>query len=218
MKNIIVFVLLACASLSIFSKDVYVWDYSFYEEVEYTNFREYNIFYQELIASTPDIPLLNAALFFITNEERQKRNLEILSYDYKLEIAAYNHSKQMVVNDFFSHENEKVSERKTPEKRGNLAGISNPKIAENIAYNYIMPGDTYISAAEKIMEIWMNSRSHRNNILSRQALQLGCGVFIKNEDVIFATQKFQWFIETIEAEASDLLPAVKKGRKELIIE
>ncbi len=213
-KSISVFILLCFWGLKSISQDV--WDYSFYDSVNHNNFRNFTIFKQKINPSQPDYALINAALFFLTNEIRTKNDIKPLDYHAALEIAAYNHSKEMVEKKFFSHTNSKTKKRRNTGDRARLAGINNPFIAENIAYNFISNGDTYLDIAEKLITQWMNSKGHRENILSENGLQLGCGVFIRNE-YVYATQNFQWYYTIIEKQAEDKLPNTLKGSKNLQI-
>ncbi|MBS4014319.1 MAG: CAP domain-containing protein [Bacteroidetes bacterium] len=191
-----------------------VWDYKFYDSINHTDFREYSIFYQKVNFSKPDYALINSALFYLTNEIRIENDRKPLDYHKALEISSYHHSKEMVEKKFFSHINSKTKKRRNTGDRARLAGINNPFIAENIAYNYISNGETYLDLAEKIMNQWMNSPGHRANILSENALQLGCGAFFKDQ-YIYATQNFQWYCNIFEKDAEDKLPDILKGNQTL---
>lgn len=218
------------------------WKYSDYSTTDYTNFRDNPLFQQKIDPDNIDYPLADAAIFFMTNEIRARHGLSPLEYSQELEIAAWNHSRLMVEKNFFSHINSIDSTRSDPSARGKLAGITNPSIAENIAegfgINYragvsIYPMDvekgefsytangpliekhTYISLAESLLDQWMNSSGHRSNILSKSALELGCGVYFYHDRNFYnifkcrAAQNFQWFNKTIPAERRDQLPPLK---------
>ena len=103
----------------------------------------------------------------------------------------------------FKHKTKK-KKRKEPEDRAKIAGVTNPFIAENIAKTPVNSQETYLSLSNKIVTQWMNSPGHKSNILSKEALELGVGVFIIKENevnYIYATQNFQWFY-FIESTAS----------------
>lgn len=218
------------------------WDYSDYTATDYKNFRSNPLFQQKIDPDNIDYPLANAAIFFMTNEIRVKNGLAPLVFSQELEIAAWHHSKLMVEKNFFSHTNSLISERRDPSSRGKLAGITNPSIAENIAegfgINYragspiyprnvekgefsysangpLLESHTYLSLAESLLTQWMNSSGHRSNILSKSALQLGCGVYFYRDRSFYnifkcrGTQNFQWFKPVIAGSRSDNLPAVK---------
>ncbi|MBQ5563228.1 MAG: hypothetical protein IIT39_07570, partial [Clostridia bacterium] len=44
---------------------------------------------------------------------------------------------------------------------------------ENIAYNYS-------SAAKDVMNMWMNSKGHKDNILSSKYKNIGVGLYVKD--------------------------------------
>ena len=213
------------------------WQYSSYKKYTYRNFRNNNLFQQRINYKNIDYPLLHAAIFYVTNEKRIKHGLKALKFTLPLEIAAYNHSKRMVLKRFFSHNDPNSSKRRKPANRARLAGIKNPKIAENIttscAIRYkagrsaykrsgrgnlsytpkgrIIPWHTYLSFGENIVRQWMNSPGHRRNILSKKALQHGCGVYFfwrRNFPMFKGTQNFQWFNKVKKGYAVDKGPKI----------
>lgn len=181
------------------------WQYHFYVDIDYSNFRQKSIFKQEIGYSDFDAALLNAAIFFATNEQRVKHGKSPVPYCSALEICAYNHSLKMAKTGFFSHENTKDESRRTTSHRGKLAGIKNPSLAENIAYTSYRSSQSYLNLADDIMDIWMNSSGHKSNILSDNDLQMGCGAYLKSS-TCYATQCFQWFRKVELTTAQDELP------------
>jgi uncharacterized protein YkwD len=198
MKRIYLLFVIVLLPQLVFSK----WLRTGYNELTIKNFRSYSAFNQRIDEKNVDYPLLNAAVFYATNEIRIKHGRKFLEYAPELEKAAWLHSKDMVEKNFFSHKNPYDSKKRTPEQRGRLAGIKNPKIAENIASGFgidyragrpvykrgpgkfsytpsgrILPNHTYLSLADALVKQWMNSPGHRRNILSRNGQQLGCGVY-----------------------------------------
>ncbi len=196
----------------------------YYSDLTLKNFRKEKLFHEQLDFDSIDYIRLHAAIFFVTNEERARNKLSFLEYAPELERAAQMHSRDMYENSFFSHYNTYDSNKKTPNDRAALAGILNPYTAENIAtshglryksgdkvfvrgngqFSYRMDGElipphTYLSLAETIVESWMNSKGHRKNILSGDALQLGCGTYFyrdkgfNNMPTFNATQNFQLY-------------------------
>lgn len=165
------------------------------------------LFHQEFSKANPDYLLLDAAVFYLTNEQRSILGIPILPYHKLLEVAAYNHSMKMATTNFFSHENPVDASRASTEDRGHLAGVVNPKFAENIAYSYVSGGNTYLQVAAELVDLWMTSPGHRSNILSRNGKQMGAGTYYLNER-IYGTQVFQWFSFLIERPAggTDELP------------
>ncbi len=199
----------------------------YYRNVTHENYRKVKAFNDTIELSNLDPVRLNAVLYFATNEVRAKHNLAVLAYSPELEEAAGMHSCDMVVHHFFSHNNPVDRSRETPNDRAQKAGIINPFIAENIAEEFVLqyksgsnvyemgkgnfsyqpegrliPRRTYLSLAESLIERWMNSPVHRKNILSPDALQVGCGTCFFNDPefndmpTLMATQNFQWFEKT----------------------
>jgi uncharacterized protein YkwD len=58
---------------------------------------------------------------------------------------------------------------------------------------------TYLSLGETLIRRWMNSKEHKKNILSAEAVQLGCGISFYTDagfnDMLSckAVQDFQWY-------------------------
>ena len=213
------------------------WNELFYKEYNSKNFKNFSAFNETIDLKNIDYPLLHAAIYYTTNLQRSKRNIKHLKWNLNLEIAAYNHSKNMVVRNFFDH-----LSNKEVQKRGKSAGILNPYLSENIAkefaLNYnghpfytheknsslngefrfsynnneqdLIPTHTYLSFAFRIVEMWMNSTSHRKNILDKKAIELGVGVYFKVDEygfpLFYATQNFQRYNLSEIGESKSPLP------------
>lgn len=156
------------------------WQTIDYQRLNHKNYQQEPSFNERIDLKKPDYRRLNALLFFMVNEQRSRLGLSILAHHETLEIAAFRHSESMIVKNFFSHKNPKEADRRTSEHRARLAGVANPYIAENIAYFSNSNTQTYKSVAMKLMGQWMASPGHKANILSKEGLQLGCGVFHKD--------------------------------------
>ena len=197
-----------------------------YYSLTVDNFRDFAPFNETIDVNNPDIKRINAAIFYVTNETRVKRKLSYLDYNKKLEIMATNYSAEMAKYNFFSHTHPKSRKLKTPKDRALASGIENPYIAENIIEGYLLqyknnteviadtPGEfrdvktktkllphTYLSLADDLVDRWMHSKGHKANILSKDALQLGCGVAVYTDKkfnfmpCLKATQNFQLYEE-----------------------
>ncbi|MBN2348833.1 MAG: CAP domain-containing protein [Bacteroidales bacterium] len=200
------------------------WEKNFYSSVNSKNFHQFKIFNDTIDFNNIDFPRLQAAIFYLTNEERIKNKLPELNYSDLLEKTALMHSEDMVKYEFFGHENTIDKNKKDQNMRARITGIQNPYVAENIAETFgiqykantrvftpaigqfsysqdgnLIPPHTYLSLAEVFLNMWMNSPEHKKNILSRNAIQLGCGIaFYYNEKfnsipTFIATQNFQWY-------------------------
>jgi len=195
-----------------------------YYDYTLENFRNAEPFLESIDLLNPDYPRLNAVIFYLTNEVRKKKKLNILQYEKRLEESASIHCNSMIEYSFFDHINPKSKELRSPNDRAKFAGIANPYLAENIIETFVLQysagkpvftGEkgifryhqeddaikphTYLSLGEALLEGWMNSSQHKENILSQQAVQLGCGTaFYLNENfndmpTVIATQNFQLF-------------------------
>ena len=215
------------------------WNYSAYQNTTHKNFRQNILFSQPIELDRIDYPRLHATIFFVTNETRVKNRRQALAFAVELERAAYLHSKYMVEQNFFSHENPFSNRRKTTEQRAKLAGIKNPLIAENIATHFgikykagtpvyrvdaekgtfsyepgglLIPNHTYLSFAEAIVAQWMDSPPHRANLLSKDAVQLGCGAYFYRDKRFYnmptfkVTQNFQLYRRIVSGKATDQWP------------
>lgn len=196
----------------------------YYTGLNVNNFRKDKSLNESMDFNNLDFERIHAAVFWVTNEQRYKNKLKVLGYSPQLEKIATMHSKDMYEKNFFSHENKKDKKKLTPNNRAALVGVINPFIAENIAeafglqykpetnvyilasgqFSYKSGGDpipphTYLTFADALVKSWMNSPGHKKNILSENAVQLGCGVFFYrdkefNQMPSFkATQNFQWY-------------------------
>jgi uncharacterized protein YkwD len=121
-----------------------------------------------------DHALLNAALFFATNAERATHKLPLFQPSRALTVSAFGHSRDMTLQDFFSHQNPKDATKRTPWQRMEAEGVIGGQRAENIAMRTVK-GMTYLACADAIVKMWMNSPGHRANILNRKFIFLGCG-------------------------------------------
>jgi uncharacterized protein YkwD len=192
-----------------------------YAQLNHTDFRDYKPFHQTIEPKTFDASILNACIFFATNEVRVKHKLPPLKYHLALEASSTIHSKDMAELDFFNHSNKKIKNHREPEDRAREAGITNPHIAENIIEGFVLnyqsgkeviadsPGKfidaktkepldtlTYLELTDNLIEMWMNSEGHRANILSSKAIELGCGTalyYMKNFNDMPAVKATQNF-------------------------
>jgi uncharacterized protein YkwD len=109
--------------------------------------------------------VLPAVVAALTNEQRVADNLSELNIDPKLEAAAQAKAEDMAKKSYFAH----VSPDGTQPwywiiKEGYLYTYA----GENLAVNF--------EDSDKVVEAWMNSPSHRFNILKRQYEDIGIGM------------------------------------------
>ncbi len=122
-------------------------------------------------------------VFQLVNDARLRNGLPALTWDQELCQLARTHSQSMARGTFFSHEN---PEGQGPKERAVQAGIRPfRRIAENIAYNWGVE-----DPATFVIERWMNSPGHRENILGKQYKDSAIGVFVKPNGAVYITQEF----------------------------
>jgi uncharacterized protein YkwD len=137
-----------------------------------------------------DISTIEQRIFAYTNQERQQQGLPALQWDEALASIARDHSQDMATNNFFSHTNLRGQD---PTERASAAGYAIRRdlggnrysvgIGENIGK---MPtgnviGQGYVnndpeSIARAMVQAWMESPGHRQNILNTQYVRIGVGV------------------------------------------
>src|SRR5699024_5275649 len=109
---------------------------------------------------------LRLQIYDLTNVLRARHKLKNLSFDEDVAFVAYNHSKDMFTNNYFSH------------YRQDGTGLGD-RLAENNIY--------YLSAGENIaaqysdgpaaVHGWLNSEGHREALLDKDYNYLGVGVY-----------------------------------------
>lgn len=112
---------------------------------------------------------LEKQILDITNAIRSRHELQLLEWDEKTAEVAYAHSKDMAIEDYFSHESEKYGDLS---ERLKAADILYEVAGENIAANY--------TDAPAVVEGWLNSESHREALLNEDFSHLGVGVYQKH--------------------------------------
>lgn len=121
-------------------------------------------------------------VLILTNNERGKYGLTPLQWDDSLAALAEAHCKDMINRNFFSHNN---PDGETPFDRMKQAGISYLAAGENIAAGQYSP--------EAVVQAWMNSETHRENILNSDFKYLGVSVVKGGEYGIYWAQEFVRF-------------------------
>lgn len=108
----------------------------------------------------------------LINQARRDNGCNVdLVMSSKLTAAAYNHSRDMAINNYFSHTG---SDGSTMVTRAQAAGYSFSWLAENIAAGYSTPKDA--------VDGWMNSSGHRANILNCNLRETGIGYYYEGDD------------------------------------
>ncbi|KYH26726.1 cysteine-rich secretory protein family protein [Halalkalicoccus paucihalophilus] len=123
------------------------------------------------------------------NEIRAEHGLSQLEHDDEIAAIARTHSQDMNEREYFSHTN---PEGESPADRfGNLYPSECRAVGENLAYiqTGFGSGGSAEEIAERIVQGWMDSEGHRENILREGWDTEGIGVYMA-DGRIDATQNF----------------------------
>lgn len=122
------------------------------------------------------------------NEYRQANDLDPLTFNEELAVVARAHSQDMNDREYFNH----ISpDGDGPGDRLDDADIDCDSWAENIAFEYdpSFSEEDADSVAESIVDGWISSPGHRQNLLGDYDEQ-GIGVDIRDDGQVMATQMF----------------------------
>lgn len=101
----------------------------------------------------------------ITNEKRIQNGLRPLTVNNKLAAAAYTKGRHMIDNDYWAHV--------APD------GTQPWKFIADFGYKYRFAGENLardFSNPASVVDAWMNSKTHRDNLLSSKYSEIGIGV------------------------------------------
>jgi uncharacterized protein YkwD len=105
-------------------------------------------------------------VFTETNRYRQEEKLQVLSYNYQLEMAAKTKLDDMFKKNYFAH----ISE----------TGEGPSDLANDAHYEYILVGENLalgnFSDDQELVKAWMDSPGHRENIMSKSYREIGIAV------------------------------------------
>jgi uncharacterized protein YkwD len=131
--------------------------------------------------STPSLSDYEAQIVSLVNQERQSRGLATLMINSRLQAAARLQAQQMADAGIMAHE---------------LPGASFPGLIDRIrhvGYAYRMAGENIAVGyrnAVSVMQAWMNSEGHRENILERGYRELGVAIVANARGDIYYCQVF----------------------------
>ncbi|MGF1533556.1 MAG: CAP domain-containing protein [Bernardetiaceae bacterium] len=195
MKPWIILVGLWMISLQIAGQN---WQPEDYNRYDHQTFMRSPMARQVIDLDRIDYGLLHAAVFFVSNQARIQHGKKPFQHSPALERAAYGHSRDMVEKNFFSHTSP-IPGKVSMTDRMKREGIPLRAASENIALNWIELGDTYLSLAQKIVQQWMDSPSHKRNLLNAAYTYLGCGLA---HDPKQSNPKYKYFKATQNLSAS----------------
>ena len=109
--------------------------------------------------------LEGAELLTRIDAERREAHRRPLVLDPRLSAAAQRHADDMLAQSYFAHRDR---DGKTVRERARAAGYEWTAIGENIALDQ--------QSVKEVVESWMRSPGHRENILDRRYTQTGIGL------------------------------------------
>lgn len=104
-------------------------------------------------------------LYQLTNDERQKNNLQQLTYNDELSQAAYKKAQNMFEKNYWAHY---APDGTTPWNFILASGYQYEFAGENLAKNFLF--------SQNVVDAWMNSPTHRENVLRREFTDVGFAV------------------------------------------
>jgi uncharacterized protein YkwD len=135
------------------------------------------------IRSSSDISVMERKVFALVNQKRTEKGLKALTWSDDSAKVARLHSKNMVAFNFFSHYDKN---KFTVAERANSIGFKKwQSIGENIAY---IRG--FDNPVEFIVDQWMNSKSHRKNILDKGWSKSAIGIATSQDGTLYFTEVF----------------------------
>jgi uncharacterized protein YkwD len=134
-----------------------------------------------LVTATPALaaPTFEDRVLSLTNEKRAAAGCPNLAPNDKLAASARRHTDDMARTGNFSHTG---TDGSTPAQRVTDAGYHYRLMAENIAAGQ--------GTAEEVVSAWMNSESHRANIVNCELRDLGVARGVDGNNKAYWTQDF----------------------------
>lgn len=180
-----------------------------YSSLTWQQFMRSDAASQVIDLQNPDLDLLNAAVFFASNQARSMKRLPQFSFDPALRNMARYHSQQMARYHFVSHDNPRSPRYSSVEDRGRQfkAQVNAENVANTFLHQYrsgtryytkkSAQGDdlffdssseeigihSYRSFARSIVKGWIDSPPHRRNLFHKQLNTLGCACEIGKDEV-----------------------------------
>jgi uncharacterized protein YkwD len=130
------------------------------------------------VSSSPYAPVQQQVLALV-NDNRRRGGCGGLSVDRRLIDAANEHAADMARRDYFAHES---PNGEGAGERVKEAGYRWKRYGENIARG--------ADSAYEVVDGWMNSPSHRRNILDCRLHQMGIGLALDGDRTTYWVQDF----------------------------
>jgi uncharacterized protein YkwD len=130
-----------------------------------------------------NVKAVELSAFEMLNKKRVDNGFSPLVWSDDLEAVARQHSQNMAEFQFFSH---RGLDNKLVSDRADEAGVGRWRaIGENIAFNR-----GFDDPVSKAVELWLDSPSHRRNLLSAAWKESAVGVAVAEDGSYYFTQVF----------------------------
>ena len=130
----------------------------------------------ELLPSAETLPQVASATMCLVNGERAAAGLPPLATNPRLDRSSLEHSQDMVARSYFAHQSQDgrdVVDR--VRVTGYIPSETEWTVGENLAW-----GIGTLATPTGIVQAWMNSQGHRENILRSSFREAGLGVVLGN--------------------------------------
>lgn len=137
-----------------------------------------------LLKSLPtnyDVRKLSDSIQVLTNDSRTKNDLPSLTLDATLTKLAIDRSKDMITNNYFSHTSQSGCDLTC---RFRSVDFVTYYWGENLAQSTGYDLESESETAQTFLNGWLNSKSHRENILSANYTRQGVGVATKGDRLV----------------------------------
>ena len=122
------------------------------------------------VPTSDNLEETRASILCLLNVERGRAGLPPLGYSHQLELASQLHSEDMGTRDFYAHD---TPDGLDPMARAEASGypVMGATVGENIHW-----GVEAYATPVRIVQDWMDSPGHRENILRPTFTEVGVGV------------------------------------------
>jgi hypothetical protein len=139
---------------------------------------------EAVYAPLPAHPL-ESRLLWLTNDERIRSGVRSVAQSDALALAARHHAMEMASMNYFSHTSP-VDRHATPQRRVANAGSAAVRVGENISLH----GRMALDLPERVVQGWMESPGHRQNLLHASWTHVGFGAHVHTDGRVYVVQLF----------------------------